>query len=185
MCGLSRFDRVAPDVLEYAAKRGQKIHRYCERIVKGEIGWDDIDDDECRPYVMSYRKFVADTGWKPIASEMVVVSKRYRYAGTMDMIGRFTKLSVSSEQVFVLDLKATASLSAVTRVQTAGYAIAMGEQEGFTKVGRAAVQLRRDGKPRLKLYDQGTRDQNRWLSVLAVAHFQLEEKISSIGEHRA
>lgn len=66
-----------------AAIRGTEIHLLAERYVRGE----EIDvPDELMSYVQGFVQYINDFDPKPIHNELVVASRKYGYAGTLDSI---------------------------------------------------------------------------------------------------
>lgn len=71
-----------------AKKRGTEVHGYAERLVKGEkvTGI----PDELRGHVEAYVWFLDKFEVDPILVEATIVSYRYGYAGTLDLIAEIT-----------------------------------------------------------------------------------------------
>jgi hypothetical protein len=66
-----------------AAVRGTDVHRLAERIIRGE----EVEvDGRLEPYVESYIRFLDDYRGVAVHSELVVASRKYGYAGTLDSI---------------------------------------------------------------------------------------------------
>lgn len=75
-------------VTDKAKKRGTEVHGYGERLVKGEkiTGI----PDELRGHVEGYVRFLDVFEVDPVLVEATVVSYRYGYAGTLDLIADLT-----------------------------------------------------------------------------------------------
>lgn len=180
-CGLHDFSAVDPQVLEYARERGVKVHAGCHDIRMGHMVAADEPDAEVRGYLEAFEDFMLITGFETVYSEHVVVSKQYRYAGTLDLAGYFHNLKVPSDRIFVIDTKAVAVISLATAVQTAGYALALSEQTGLVNIGRAVVNLRPTGKYNLDFYQHGKRDLARWLACVQVHQMRVEFGLATIN----
>ncbi len=181
--GLSSFDNVDADVLEYARQRGEKVHAICDAIDNDLMWIDDPMAAELKPYIAAYLKFKHETGFQSVHSERVVVSKTYRYAGTLDRAGVMPLWNQKKDQVVVVDLKAVAEVGRATALQTAGYALALSETTGHENLGRAAVQLLPNGKYSLHPYAGAKADVNTWLACVRIAHWQLGNGVASLREH--
>lgn len=75
-------------VSDKAKKRGTEVHRYGELLVKGEkvTGV----PDELRGHVEAYVRFLDKFEVDPILVEATIVSYRYGYAGTLDLVADLT-----------------------------------------------------------------------------------------------
>lgn len=80
------LSRVAPDVLEVARERGAAVHRAVEALTYGYYDEADVHPDAA-PYVAAYQKFVAESGFQPIAAEIEVTHPVWRFRGHPDVIG--------------------------------------------------------------------------------------------------
>lgn len=72
---------------DHAASIGTRLHAAAEHhILFGPGG---SVDEEVKPYLDQYLRWV--DAWKPefVASEMTIISRKWGYAGTLDWIGRF------------------------------------------------------------------------------------------------
>ncbi|BCP29575.1 hypothetical protein [Mycobacterium intracellulare] len=75
-------------VTDKAKKRGTEVHRYAELLVKGE----QVQGipDELRGHVEAYVRFLDKFEVDPILVEATIVSYRYGYAGTLDLVAEVT-----------------------------------------------------------------------------------------------
>lgn len=78
--------RIPSGVLEAGRARGAAVHAAIEAIVYGYDGEATIPS-EIAPYLDAYRKFVAESGYETIATEIEVVNTRWRYRGHPDSVG--------------------------------------------------------------------------------------------------
>lgn len=76
------------ETTDKAKKRGTEVHKYAERLVKGDkvVGI----PDELRGHVEAYVRFLDRFDVEPILIEASVVSYRYGYAGTLDLVADVT-----------------------------------------------------------------------------------------------
>lgn len=75
-------------VTDKAKKRGTEVHKYAERLVKG----DEVQGipDELRGHVEAYVRFLDKFEVDPILIEATIVNYRYGYAGTLDLVADVT-----------------------------------------------------------------------------------------------
>jgi hypothetical protein len=163
LSGHSDFSRVDPDVLRHAQWRGTSVHRITADL---DMGRDPGPiDAELVPYVDAYLTWRHDTGFKPELREHVVVSANHRYAGTTDIVGLLNDFDS------LIDIKCTATLTAATGLQTAGYAIALERPH----IKRFALQLKPNGRYKLEPYRKQS-DLLNWLAALRNAQFRIENE---------
>lgn len=118
------FDHVHPDVLAKKAREGQELARMIEDYVKGRfdvMSYDPVLLGDFDAFEIWHRK----TGGKVLHSEMVVASKRWQYAGRLDLVYRFP-----SGQVAMIDIKRTYRPPPSGGPQTAAQALAFSEMLG-------------------------------------------------------
>lgn len=126
-----------------AANRGTQVHGLGEKLVVGE----QVDvPDELAGHVESYVRFLDEWEPEPIIVEGVIVSRRFRYAGTFDLIA-----DIGGER-WLLDLKTSRSgIFGEVALQLAAYRYADavlvdGEEQPVPEVTRTgAVHVRADG----------------------------------------
>jgi hypothetical protein len=111
--------RVAEN-LDRAAERGTLIHKMCAAIIGGTYRESDYPGLDNR--ATGLRNFLRRVNMRPRYVEHVVVSRRWRYGGTIDMQGPFN----GAESI--IDVKSGEDEKGY-RLQTAGYDIAYCEQE--------------------------------------------------------
>jgi hypothetical protein len=102
-----------------AKKRGTEVHRYAERLVKGE----EVAGipDELRGHVEAYARFLDQFDVDPILVEATVVSYRYGYAGTLDLIAELTD-GQGQRRTLLLDVKTNEKgIFGETALQLAAY----------------------------------------------------------------
>jgi hypothetical protein len=110
---ITNFDRVPWDVLERARIFGHHCHLACHYFNLGKLDESDLDE-QLRPRLGGYKEFLFRSKFQPIASEEIVHSKRFGYAGMLDIRGRM------KGDYALVDLKSGAVPRSVGP-QTAGY----------------------------------------------------------------
>lgn len=102
-----------------AKKRGTEVHKYGERLVKGESVTG--IPDELRGHVEAYVRFLDKFEVDPILVEASVVNYRIGYAGTLDLICELTDES-GERRTLLLDLKTNErGIFGETALQLAAY----------------------------------------------------------------
>lgn len=156
-----QYAGIPASVLEYGASRGTAVHSATQYLDEEDLDESSLDPAVI-PYLDAWRRFRSDTGLEVLACELPVESKRYQFDGHPDRVVLFRGRRA------ILDLKATAALSPLVALQTAGYAIAYEEQTGERIAARLAVRLLPDGTYRLESYTDRT-DRFVFLAALQVA----------------
>lgn len=127
-----------------AAVRGTDVHALAEKLLHGE----EVDvPDHLTGYVESCVRFLDDWQVRPVRSETVVASRRWRYCGTFDFVA-----DVRDGRRIMGDYK-TGGIYGEVVLQQAAYRYAEVYLDGETEVpveslgieGAWAVQLRQDG----------------------------------------
>lgn len=130
-------------VLEAARDRGNAVHAAAEALVYGYFEPETVPP-VAAPYVSALQKFLAESGFEPIAAEIQVVDLVWRFQGHPDLIGWLRGLRT------VIDLKTGDDTGAA--YQVAGYAQGWGAQHPTQPIqAGAVVHLRNDGTYR---YDE-------------------------------
>lgn len=128
---------VAPAVLEAARQRGIAVHEAIEAAVYGYLEPESIDPT-LAPYLDAWLKFVAESGFQPIAAEFEVRHPLWRYCGHPDVLGWLLG------KRFILDVKTGDAAGA--EYQVAAYVEAWNaERPAETVAGGAILHLRADG----------------------------------------
>ncbi len=163
-----QFASVPKDVLANAVALGTAVHCAIELDIDKEL--DDASlHDTVRPYLDMWRNWCAVTGFEPDLSEQQVYSRRLRFAGTVDVIGRF-----KNGDKAIIDIKRCALMPPSVGPQTAGYALAYSESFDCDKPHRFALQFPKNAKhPKLEQF-QGFSDERSFLAALTV--YQWKER---------
>lgn len=128
-----------------AAKRGTEVHKLGEKLAAGE----QVDvPDELAGHVEAYVKFLDDFDVQPLLIEGVVVSRKFRYAGTLDLIADMPTLG----KRLILDIKtARSGVWPDNGLQLAAYRYADAYLDGEVEKplpecdGAAVIHVRADG----------------------------------------
>lgn len=125
-----------------AGNRGTAVHKVCELMNLGQKVNIKGLAKEVIPYVNGYIKFLQSKKYTVAHAETRVVSVKYRYAGTVDIIAVDDK-----GHLFIMDIKTSAVVSPTTALQLAAYEQAWREMNKIpksTKIGRIAIWLTGD-----------------------------------------
>jgi len=159
-----------PEVLAFAAARGQAIHRAVELMNGGGDG-SGLDertlDDRLWSRVAAYRRFVADSGVRIITQggiEAPVFSLVHGYGGRFDIL--VTHLGRHRSRLGIVDVKSGEPRTS-HQLQTAAYAIAFRECRRYRGIlDRYALYLQDSGRPDLVPHEDPT-DERAFLGLLA------------------
>jgi hypothetical protein len=110
---ITNFDMVPPDILEAARLFGHHVHLACHYFNLGELDEPTLHP-RLAPRIRGYKRFLHQTKFKVLASEEVVHSADFAYAGMLDLRGTF------HGKYSLVDLKSGAVPRSVGP-QTAGY----------------------------------------------------------------
>ena len=168
VCSAADYAGVDPEVLAVAAARGTAVHRMIELDCKGRLDEAALDP-MLATYLVKWREFMAVSGFVPLLQEHRVASRRYGYAGTLDLFG------LLHDRYALIDAKSVVRVMPSTGPQLAGYEIALREWEPHLlppadKVQRFALQLPADGPWRLVPFTS-PRDARTFLAALEVHNF--------------
>jgi hypothetical protein len=127
------YAMVDPDVLERAAEIGRAVHWIIEHEIRGDLD-EEMVDFHLLPYLDQWREFRRTSGFEPLLTETQVYSRRYRYAGTLDLFG------ILNGKLALPDAKRTAAVPRKAGPQTAAYEMALRESMPEL-VARAAARI--------------------------------------------
>jgi hypothetical protein len=149
--------------------RGRAVHLATQFEDEGCLDEDSLDP-VVEPYLIGYRKFKVDTGFKPELIEARLCVLEYGYAGTLDRTGLLDK-----KQRAIVDFK-TGELPFWVGMQLAGYANGLPNGATYT---RYAVQLKNDGTYKIQRFDAKDyrQDLNDLLAAVRIAQIQRENGI--------
>lgn len=104
-----------------AADRGTSVHKAFEELSEGKVPKLTDWPYEQRGYIQAIAKWWSEYNPDVIASEVMVASWDYQYAGRMDLLARL------AGEVVVIDLKTSRAIRDSHHFQTAGYRLAARE----------------------------------------------------------
>lgn len=153
-----------PDVREYKRQIGNALDTAITLWEKQDLDIDTVDQ-AVLPFFEAWLKFKQETGFRVMLNQPIVYSRKFRFAGTPDLIG--TRMFDSDVPDELIDTKCTWVMDQATAIQTAGYCIAAHESLGLKIKRRTGVQLLRDGTYRAFPYtDQN--DEHIFRSLLNI-----------------
>lgn len=133
---------------DQAGKRGNILHEYAERLLRGE----DVEVDDEHVPVMEYAlQFLDDWHIEPILIEQAVASREHWYAGTLDLIAKYRRPDTGHEGIAILDWKSGKAIYPEYAWQLSAYAFAdfyglEGDEHPLPETDAAfGVQIRPDG----------------------------------------
>jgi len=150
-----------------AMERGTLIHKACELFILKVLDWSTVDE-LIYPEVRTFAEWWEQSGIKPLFVEGLVGSKRYQFAGRLDLFG------IWKTGLALIDFK-TGNEYPAYRFQTAGLEIALGEclvgVQPF-KVERYCLYL--EGDKARPVRHEDPRDRSRFLAALTCSHTRRE-----------
>ena len=160
------FNQIDPVILQKAADRGTRVHKYCELYVQNLL----IEkvEEECKPYVDSFIQWFDTMVQELWVSEMRLSCSKYLISGKLDLI--VTIKGDKSETL--VDLKTPQQASQSWQLQTAAYRYLMRVSQGIDIPRRICLILDREGKlPRIVEYTNHEADERLFLSAAELFHF--------------
>jgi hypothetical protein len=167
---LHDFASVPAGALERKRAIGQALHRAIDLDVDGELDPSSIDPNVAG-YFSAWRSFRSQKSFECYLAECRVASPKYRYAGTVDLVGEMDGKEV------LIDAKVSREPHPAARLQTAAYLQAAGEM-GFLapSTRRFALYLRADGSYSLEPHT-GKDDLAVFLACLARYNWRLGHRL--------
>lgn len=152
----SGMDKINPDVLENAARRGTRVHQICEGIIGGlgEIGV----DEETWGYVESFKK------WWNLGVDVVKMEERF-WDDDLKITGQVDLIIKTTEGLAIVDLKTSSAPSKTWQAQGCGYAY-LAKKAGYEIKRILFLHLNKHGKePKIHEYEV---DDSFFLDILRV-----------------
>jgi hypothetical protein len=105
---------------DWSRDRGSMVHLACHYDITGELDEDSLDD-EIRPYLAAFRKFMAESGFKVEKSEVPAANLTYGYVGTPDLVGCFP--APTSSRRFALELNKEGKYKLIPHTDNQDFAV--------------------------------------------------------------
>jgi hypothetical protein len=173
---LDSFAGIPPEVLERKTAIGKATHKAAEIINQGLTLDQESIDPAIAGYVNAYLKFLAEVPCEVLMTERQVGSERHGYAGTIDLLLRMKNRKAGfweAGELWLPDLKTVAQLRPSTRLQTAGYRLALPDV-GVPRsaIGRGVIQLKPNCQYHLEAHHDAS-DEGAFLSLLNVYKWRI------------
>lgn len=133
----SGLDSVDDQTLANACRRGTKVHRICECIVRG-LG-DFGNDEEAQPFVESFEH------WWQTNPNVIEIEKRY-FCKTYMITGQIDYICKDDDGYYIVDIKTSYSPSKTWKPQGSAYAY-LCRIHGYDIKKIQFLHLKRNGKP--------------------------------------
>lgn len=149
---------------EWSCTRGTYVHRAIELYNSGALLESDLDE-RLVPYLDAWRRFKENVSIQIIASEKMVYSAIFQYAGRLDILCEINR------EKSIIDLK-SGIVDSATALQLAGYAICF---EGYYSIKRYGLSLK-DGKATIRAFND-PKDFEIWKALVAIHWYKLNNNI--------
>lgn len=139
----SKMDLIDPEILNNAADRGSRVHKFCELYANNML-FEDIDED-CKNYVEVFKRWFDQRVEKVIFSEKRINNDSLKLSGCIDL-AVFLK---DSEFPCIVDIKTSASQSMTWPLQTAAYRMLLLMEKKLlpvANVDRMVLMLPKNGR---------------------------------------
>lgn len=127
--GLTDFDGIPPDVLEWKRNYGIAVHAAVEFLVADDLNWDTLDE-QIIPAVTGLECFLKKIEYQSEAAEERKVHSLYQMEYGLTVDGRGTMLHQGKRRHVIFDLKSGAKSSPTWRWQIGGYTVAQEKVDG-------------------------------------------------------
>lgn len=164
----SLYQRIDPAVLEHAQRRGTYVHRACELYAQGRLDEATVDP-EVAPYLEGFRRFLADSDFVVLHTEVRLYDRVRDYCGSADIVG------LLNGEPGVMDLKTPIQITRpVVGAQLAGYKAAWNSMHRANPLNaRWALRVTNDGKYRLDRFTDPN-DLANFAACLAAYRFKAQ-----------
>lgn len=153
---------------EWSRARGEYVHTMIHLYDRGELDEEALDP-QLVPYLEAYKKFLKESCFRVVDSEVPRYHPQLLYAGTPDKVG-FFDVAPTKDILSVIDIK-SGRPEPWAAIQTAGYVLLIISEFKVPRVNRYALELRNDATYKLIPYKDRA-DAGTWLSVLAVHNWK-------------
>lgn len=160
------------NISSFYAERGTAVHKAVELVDKGTLDERTLDP-RLHPYVAAYRRFLPESGYKPLRWEVPLHHDKLGYAGTIDKVGTL------NGRVGILDIKTSRSVDPAVEPQLCAYEILWNEHHPESPIQwKYALQLNDDGPAGkyslITKYSQTS--VSLWLSILDVYKWKFKNR---------
>ena len=160
------FGYIKKDVLKAACYRGTAVHETIRLYNKDTLDLPKLAD-KWKGYLAAYINFMNDTDAEVVNYETKVFSKKYMFAGTLDLIVKI------NGKLHLIDFKTGVISSKSCRLQTSAYESCYREMTGEKKaIKRHALKLNEDGTYELSNEYKDKNDFRYFLSALQIYNFK-------------
>ena len=154
-----------------AAMRGTLIHKACELLILGTLDWSTVDSS-ILPEVETFAAWWKESRFKPLLVEGLVGSRRYMFAGRLDLFG------IWKTGLALIDFK-TGNEYPAYKFQTAGLRIALEEAMNAPRILARVPPIQRyclylKGDKARPVLHCDSRDHARFLAALTCSHTRRE-----------
>jgi hypothetical protein len=159
------------------AERGKAVHLAVRFLNEKRLKTESLDE-EIKPFIESYQKWLTVSGFTPEVWEVPLYSELHDFVTTLDLIG-----TLNGERILI-DLKTSSSLDPAVELQTAGQQIAWEENNRLKPIAkRFALKLMSDGTV-AKLKDCTDVNVYLFLDALKVWRWKMSHKrVKKISTH--
>jgi hypothetical protein len=156
------------DVMERAARLGTAVHKMIELDIAGDLDEESLSEPLV-PYLQQWRQFRSTSGFKAEASELRVYSKKFGYAGTLDIAGTLRGRKC------IIDAKRCAMVPKSAGPQTSAYEAAYREERAtaIDRFDRYALHMTPQKWSLVQFTDPN--DYRVFLSALTIFNFTKEK----------
>jgi hypothetical protein len=127
-----------------AARVGTAVHDWIRRYIAADMpkSFDLPEGLRARAACEAARKWMSEVRYWPLLTETCIYSRKYGYAGTLDVVGMASANGVAS----IVDWKTSNRIYPKHRMQTAAYAKAYSEMTGLRVRHRWIVRIGKEGE---------------------------------------
>ncbi len=152
---------------EWYAGRGRAIHQAIHYLVKNRLNYDSLDE-RIVGQIEAFKKFLVETGFTVLESEIMMYSDIYQFAGTADLI-----LSNLNGNLIMADIKS--SIEPKVDLQLGGYSILSNENPHIKNY--CAVGLNENGTYKMRWVDDIKTARRVFFSCLTVYNWKRQNKM--------
>ena len=169
--GLVDYRGIPAETLRYAADRGTAVHLASVYYDEEDLDPDSLDFEVAK-YLAAWRRFRQEHNFQIIESEQRHLGELHglQFGMTVDRVVKI------DGRLAILDLKCSSKVYGWCGVQTAGYAIGLGNGTVAARLAtyrRLVVQLKPDCTYRLHEYS-GSMDGEIFAAALKIAHWKID-----------